>query len=108
MQQSLSARALRFMLVLIVGVLVSLQSGRADTTWHVRVGAQSKDLGRQALAFLPNEIWIHEHDSITFRSGVDEPHTVTFMTPPHTRPVNFNQGCGGAPPFAMSPAIFTG
>src|SRR6516162_7503354 len=92
MRHSLSGRALRFLLVLIAGMLISLQSGRADTTWHVRVGAQSKDLGRQALAFLPNEIWIHEHDSITFQSGVDEPHTVTFMTPPKTRPVDFTQG----------------
>jgi plastocyanin len=30
------------------------------------VGAQSKGLGRQALAFLPNEIWIHEGDSVTW------------------------------------------
>jgi plastocyanin len=108
MRQSLPGRALRFLWVLVVGILVSLQPGRADTTWHVKVGAQSKDLGRQALAFLPNEIWIHVNDSITFRSGVDEPHTVTFMTPPKTRPVDFTQGCGGVPPFATSPATFSG
>src|SRR6516162_6336473 len=51
-------------------------------------GAQSKDKGRQALAFLPNEIWIHaanpniiplEGDSITWTIDVDEPHTVTFL-----------------------------
>src|SRR5215831_4617554 len=27
--------------------------------WNATIGAQSDDLGRQALAFLPNEIWIH-------------------------------------------------
>jgi hypothetical protein len=33
--------------------------------WHATVGAQSQDKGRQALAFLPNEIWIHVGDSIS-------------------------------------------
>jgi len=56
--------------------------------WYAAVGAQSKDKGRQALAFLPNEIWIHaanpniiplEGDSITWTIDVDEPHTVTFL-----------------------------
>src|SRR5262245_2605031 len=28
-------------------------------TWRATVGAQGPDQGRQALAFLPNEIWIH-------------------------------------------------
>jgi plastocyanin len=108
MRQSVSAQALRFFCVLVVGVVMGSQSGRADFTWHVQVGAQSKDLGRQALAFLPNEIWIHQHDSITFRSAVDEPHTVTFMTPQDVRPIAFTDGCGGAHPFATSPAQFTG
>lgn len=107
MQQSVWGRVVRFFLVLIAGILVSLQSGRADTTWHVRVGAQSKDLGRQALAFLPNEIWIHQHDSITFRWEVDEPHTVTFMTAGQVR-LPFPLGCGGTPPFSTSPATFDG
>jgi plastocyanin len=108
MRQFASDGVLRFLWVLAVAMVMGTQSGRADFTWHVQVGAQSKDLGRQALAFLPNEIWIHQHDSITFHSVVDEPHTVTFMTPMQVRPVNFNSGCGGAPPFATSPAMFTG
>ncbi len=32
--------------------------------WTATVGAQSTDQGQQALAFLPNEIWIHAGDSI--------------------------------------------
>jgi len=108
MTHSSSGRAFGFLSALAVGVLLSAQPGRADMTWHVQVGAQSKDLGRQALAFLPNEIWIHQHDSITFRSAVDEPHTVTFMKAGQIRPIDFTQGCGGAPPFATSPATFTG
>jgi plastocyanin len=94
--------------VLLVAAAVTSQPGRADMTWHVQVGAESKDLGRQALAFLPNEIWIHVNDSITFRSAVDEPHTVTFMTAGQIRPINFAQGCGGVPPFTPPPATFTG
>lgn len=106
MRHSLWGRSLGFFWVLIA-IAISSASGRADTTWHVQVGAQSKDLGRQALAFLPNEIWIHQHDSITWHWAVDEPHTVTFMTPGQVR-LPFPLGCGGAPPFNTSPAVFDG
>ena len=108
MRSSLSGRSLSFLWLLVLAVMVWSQPGRADSTWQVRLGAQSKDLGRQALAFLPNEIWIQENDSITYRSAVDEPHTVTFMTAGQVRPVDFTQGCGGAPPFSTSPAAFSG
>jgi plastocyanin len=98
MKQSLTGRVLCVLGVLLLAAVVTSQSGRADMTWHVQVGAQSKDLGRQALAFLPNEIWIHVNDSITFRSAVDEPHTVTFMTAGQIRPIDFTQFCGGGVP----------
>ena len=45
--------------------------------WTATVGAQTDDKGIQALAFLPNEIWIHAGDSITWTFDVDESHTVT-------------------------------
>jgi len=32
-------------------------------TWQATVGSQSTDKGIQALAFLPNELWIHAGDS---------------------------------------------
>jgi len=64
----------------IVVVLVVPQVMQA-TQWHVTVGAQSKDKGHQALAFLPNEIWIHAGDRITWTFPVPEPHSVTFLTP---------------------------
>ena len=41
------------------------------------MGAQTNDKGRQALAFLPNEICIHAGDSITWQFDADEIHTVT-------------------------------
>ena len=39
--------------------------------WNASVGAQSKDKSHQALAFLPNEIWIHAGDSIAWTFNAD-------------------------------------
>ena len=60
--------------------------------WRVQVGAQSRDMGQQVIAFLPNEIWIHAGDSVAFTIASDEPHTVTFLTPGQVRPP-FPVGC---------------
>ena len=68
------------------------------------VGAQTDDKGIQALAFLPNEIWIHPGDSITWTFDVDESHTVTFLTEAQIRP-DFHVGCPG---FSTDPATFDG
>jgi plastocyanin len=62
--------------------------------WRAAVGAQDKSLGHQALAFLPNEIWIHVGDTVTWTSAVDEIHTVTFLKPGQTR-LPFQVGCPG-------------
>ena len=40
-------------------------------------GAQSRDEGLQALAFLPNELWVHVNDSVTWTFPTAEMHTVT-------------------------------
>jgi plastocyanin len=81
----------------LVTVLVAPPPVRADT-WQAVVGAQSKDLARQGLAFLPNELWVHVGDSITWTFATDEVHTVTFLTPGQLRPAN-QAGCpGGSPP----------
>src|SRR5713101_3882101 len=66
---------LRWMLMLGVWIVPHV----VQAQWHATVGAQSKDKGRQALAFLPNEIWIHAGDNITWNFDVDEIHTVTFL-----------------------------
>jgi plastocyanin len=87
----------------IVTVLVIPQVLQA-TQWHATVGAQSKNMGRQALAFLPNEIWIHEGDSITWKFDVDEVHTLTFLKSGQVRPPFF-VGCPG---FASGSATFDG
>jgi plastocyanin len=80
--------------ILIFAVLIVPQVLRGGTSapatpgqkWYATVGAQSNDKGRQALAFLPNEIWIHKGDSITWTFDVDEIHTVTFIPDNETRP----------------------
>ena len=72
--------------------------------WSATIGAQSTDLGRQALAFLPNEIWIHAGESITWTVAADEPHTVTFLTDGQIRPP-FTVGCPG---FSEGSAVFDG
>src|SRR5262245_18423071 len=68
-------------------LMALLPMAQAQVTWKVDLGAQSKDAAKQALAFLPNEIWIYEGDSITWTSKTDEVHTVTLL----------KQASGGAP-----------
>lgn len=65
--------------------------------WQVAVGAQSRDEGRQVLSFLPNEIWIHAGDSVTWKIETDETHTVTFLVSGQTR-LPFIVGCPGTTP----------
>jgi hypothetical protein len=51
--------------------------------WIAVVGAQSRDQARQALAFLPNEMWIHAGDNINFdRCYERTPHSYV----PHSEP----------------------
>lgn len=74
----------------------------AQAQWHASVGAQSGDKGHQALAFLPNEIWIHAGDSITWSFDADEIHTVTFLVANEVRPP-FPVGCPPGPPPGITP-----
>jgi plastocyanin len=82
--------SLRWMLLFTVPIVpqVLWAAGAPVTpqTWFATVGAQSNDKGRQALAFLPNEIWIHTGDSITWRFDTNEVHTVTFIPDSQVRP----------------------
>jgi plastocyanin len=65
--------------------------------WHAKAGAQFPDCqvggdaddklasgcqAAQVMAFVPNEIWIHQNDSITWSRATDEGHTVTFLYQP--------------------------
>lgn len=90
---------------LLLGVFLALLATPLfGSEWHATVGAQSKDKGRQALAFLPNEIWIHVGDSIAWTFNADDIHTVTFLTDGQVRPP-FPVGCPG---FSPSGASFDG
>src|SRR5260370_9280417 len=71
----------RFLLLALCVVPAVIQA----ETWHAAVGAQSPDRARQVLAFLPNEIWIHANDTITWTVASDEVHTITFFTPGQVR-----------------------
>ena len=53
---------------------------------QVTAGAQSGNMASQALAFLPNELWIHSGESVTWAFPTGEIHTVTFLRPSQVRP----------------------
>jgi len=89
-------------LMLVAGLLLLPQLLAAQ--WNATVGAESNDLGRQGLAFLPNEIWIHAGDAIIWTVEATEPHTITFLTDGQIRPP-FNVGCPG---FSTGSAVFDG
>jgi plastocyanin len=89
-------------LVLFNAAIVFCQAVHADT-WQLQVGAQNGNRAHQALAFLPNEIWIHSGDSITWAFPSNEVHTVTFLTSGQMRPNRFTGCAGGGPPDGRTP-----
>jgi plastocyanin len=93
---------------LIAGITTSVASA---AQWMAVAGAQSPDLGSQALAFLPNELWIHAGDSIRWTHASTEIHTVTFLKPGQVRPPNFGPTFGipvGCPGNTLDGADFDG
>ena len=91
--------------------IVSAGNALHAETWNALVGAQSRDLGSQAQAFLPNEMWIHAGDRIRWSLGSTEIHTVTFLTPTQLRPPNFGPVFGmgvGCPGDTLDGAAFDG
>jgi plastocyanin len=72
--------------------------------WQATVGAQDETKGRQVVAFLPNELWIHAGDSIQWNVKADEIHTISFLTEGQIRPP-FAVGCPGV---SFGAAMFDG
>ncbi len=68
-----------FCSMFVLAVLIAARVPVAASQVQATAGVQSQDQGKQALAFLPNEIWIHVGDSITWTFPADEIHTVTFL-----------------------------
>lgn len=86
---------------LALAVLTNPQTTRAQQDWQATVGTQTGDRAHQALAFLPNEIWIHAGDTITWTAKADDIHTVTFLTATQMVP-DFSTGCPGYTPSGSS------
>ena len=87
-----------------LAVLSFAQPLHAQQNWLAKVGAETPGMGRQGLAFLPNEIWIHTGDSVTWTFNSDEIHTVTFLVVGQVFPP-FPVGCPG---FSFGTASFDG
>jgi plastocyanin len=103
--------AIRFPHVLVglvaLAVVTFSQTVAAQQNWQAKVGAETPSMGRQALAFLPNELWIHAGDRVTWAFNSDEIHTVSFLVvgqpfPPFAGPF------GGCPGFSAGSASFDG
>src|SRR6202049_4257868 len=107
----------------LFAVVAMLMAGATTRTaqaqdWQATAGGESPDRGRQALGFLPNELWIHAGDSIRWTFPTHERHTLTFLKPGQTRPPGFGPifgipvGCPGLTPdgssFDGSACITTG
>lgn len=88
--------------VLFIATVLLPQAVRAQS-WQLQVGAETGNKAHQALAFLPNEIWIHAGDSITWTFPASEIHTVTFLKPLQIRPSRLTGCPGGAPPDGRTP-----
>ena len=63
---SVSIRCSLVIALVFMGLVAVPQSLYSQQNWRATIGAESPDMGRQAVAFLPNEIWIHVGDSITW------------------------------------------
>jgi plastocyanin len=94
--------------LLAIAILMSGASAVQADEWQITAGAEIPDRASQALAFLPNEIWIHTGDSIRWTFPTHERHTVTFLKPGQTRPPGFGPvfgvlaGCPGTTPDGSS------
>jgi plastocyanin len=80
MLDSIQVRVVVWTLVTLAA-LTAPQVLLAQHNWKAVVGGQNTDKAHQALAFLPNELWIHAGDSITWTQKADDIHTVTFLIP---------------------------
>ena len=89
----------------LVTVLGFTNTVHAQQNWNATVGGQSADMSKQAVAFLPDEIWIHAGDSITWTFNSGDIHTVTFLTTGQVYPFDQTQGC---PPITPSGLPFDG
>jgi plastocyanin len=100
-----------FRRMLVLAVLIVAQPVQAEE-WQALASAQSEDKGKQFGAFLPNELWVHVGDSITWAFAADEEHTVTFLKqntiPQQIRPPRPGVPGGGCPGTTPDGSSFDG
>jgi plastocyanin len=77
------------------------RSVEAQQTWKATMGAQSKDMGKQVIAFLPNELWVHVGDNVKWTSASGDIHTASFFIADQ-KVNNFTVGCPGYSPSGAS------
>ena len=82
------------MVLILLGVMAVFSQAVRAQTWQATVGEESPDRGSQALAFLPNEMWIHMNDTIHWTFPTHERHTLTFLANGQTRPPGFGPTFG--------------
>ena len=105
--KGISKRMASFAMAAIVIAGAAATSVQAKE-WQLLAGAESPDQGSEALAFLPNELWVQTGDSIRWTFPTHERHTLTFLTPGQIRPPGFGPtfgvpvGCPGLTPDGSS------
>jgi plastocyanin len=72
--------------LVLFSAVISFSPAIHPQSWRAIARAQSPDKATQALAFFPNDIWIHAGESITWTFAADEHHSVTFLKPGQVRP----------------------
>ena len=109
LHKSISRRAAAVAAVALISAAAT--AAASATEWTGTVGAQASDLTHTALAFLPNEFWIHAGDTIRFQFVTAELHTVSFLKTAQIRPPAFSTfginggvfvGCPGTTPDGSS------
>src|SRR5690348_2142697 len=107
MQKRISKTVVSFAITGILMASVAATRVQAEE-WQARAGAETPDRGSQALAYLPNEFWVHAGDSIRWSFPTHERHTVSFLATGQSRPPGFGPtfgvlaGCPGVTPDGSS------
>ena len=104
MKAFIPARSWHLWISVLAFLSVSQAAKATSQTWQATVGAQSENGATQVMGFLPNELWIHAGDNITWTTKSGENHTVTFLTTGQNRP-SVAQGCAVIPAAPNVPAL---
>jgi len=98
--------------IFVLAIFIAPPALCATITWQSTGGTQRHDEGIQALAFLPNELWVHVGDIFTRNLPTTEIHTVTFLkqdtTPQQVRPPRPGVPGGGCPGTTPDGSSFNG